>query len=80
MVVIENLPFGDGIIVMDDSKSLGPWQGASLTDVFIDNLEPDGEKKFAMNREKQLMLNHSGLYIVHVSYLADGNYKPKRNL
>ena len=73
MVVIENLPFGDGIIVMDDSKSSGPWQGASLTDVFIDNLEPGGEKKLAINREKQL--NHSGLY--SVSYLADG--KPKRS-
>ena len=47
---------------------------ASLTNVFIDNLEPDlDERKFAINRGKQL--NDSGLYIV--SYLADG--KPKRN-
>ena len=74
MVVIENLPFGKGQILMDDSKSSGPWQGASLTDVLIDNLEPVvDEKKFPINRGKQL--NDSGLYIV--SYLADG--KPKRN-
>ena len=74
MVVVENLPFGKGLILMDDSKSSGAWQGASLTDVFIDNLEPDvDERKFAINRGRQL--NDSGLYIV--SYLADG--KPKRN-
>ena len=74
MVVVANLTFGNGQILLDDSKSSGAWQGASLTDVFIDNLESDLDKrKFAINRGKQL--SDSGLYIV--SYLADG--KPKRN-
>jgi hypothetical protein len=74
MVVVAELQFGKGLILMDDSNSAGAWQGASLTDVYIDNLEPDLDKrKFALNRGEQL--NASGLYIV--SYLADG--KPKRN-
>jgi hypothetical protein len=84
MEVVEHLTFGDGQIIMDDSKSAGAWQGASLTDVFMDNLEPDfNAREFAVNivrsqnpeNDGKGQLNDSGLYIV--SYLADG--KPKRN-
>ena len=73
MEVVEQITFGNGQIIMDDSISAGVMQGASLTDVFVDTLETDfNARKFAINRARTQnpenddkgQLNDSGLYIV----------------